>query len=122
MLCFAGGIGITPFITFGKEIAYLRSPKKMHLVYCASKKEDFLFVDEFAEITQTAPSITLRYRETALEGRLTQEEIAGLLQTVCDPDIYICGSQSFVSAVSRMLQSLNYSNNKIFTEQFVHAG
>ncbi len=122
VLCFAGGIGITPFITYMKDLTENHLDKRMHLLYCALTKNDFIFTNEFSEITQANPSITVTYRGTNEHGLITEKEITDIVKSFQEPDIYICGPEGFVNLISSALKDIRYDQNKIHTEKFVFAG
>lgn len=122
ILCFAGGIGITPFVTFAKALVQNYSNKRMHLLYSALTKSDFIETDEFNEITKKIPSFTVTYRASNIDGLLTEDEIIKLVNSFDEPDVYICGPEGFTSLIDNTLKKIQYNPNKIHIEQFVHAG
>lgn len=121
-ICFAGGIGITPFIIFAKELVAAKSNKKIHILYCALSKADFIFTDEFNALAQINPSLTISYRSTEESGLLSDDEIVNLIKSYPDPDIYICGPEGFMKLVSNTLNHISYPQDKIHIEQFFYAG
>jgi len=118
ILCFAGGIGITPFITYAKFLKKNNPSKKMHILYSASDKKNFVFSDEFSLLEQTLPSFTVSYDET----KISDEKIMGLVDSFSNPDIYICGPEGYCKNILAALKKNQYSQNKIHLEEFVHAG
>ncbi len=123
ILCFAGGIGITPFITFAKAFAFQnRKSDKMHILYSALNELDFIFKDEFSSIAQSTPSFSVRYRATDKEGLLSEKEIIKVVDSFNRPDIYICGPEGFIKLVQDALLSIRYDAKKIKIDQYVHAG
>ncbi len=121
-VCFAGGIGITPFITFAKSLSLIQSRKRMHILYSALTKDDFILTDEFDEIARLTPFFTITYRATNVSGLLTKEEIIKAVQELNEPDVYICGPEGFVQLIQKTLQEIHYKNSKIHVEEFSHAG
>jgi len=121
-ICFAGGVGITPFISYAKSLAASNSNKKLHILYCASKKNDFLFVDEFSEISRSKESITITYRAGETHGRLTKNDVINLIRSMHESAVYICGPEGFVDMVNQALEEIKYDANKIHIEKFLHAG
>lgn len=120
-LCFAGGIGVTPFITYIKDLAAKKSKKRLHIVYCAPTDKDFVLTDEFDAITHNLTNLTITYRSDT-NGFLTDKEIINIVQSLKEPDIYICGPEGFERFISKTLNTINYNKSKIHSEQFVHAG
>ncbi|MBX3709970.1 MAG: cyclic nucleotide-binding domain-containing protein [Gammaproteobacteria bacterium] len=119
-LCFAGGIGITPFFAFAEYLSQIKTSKKLNIIYCASFNENFIFKDEFNEIIENNPNINIEYRESKTEGRLTKDVILKYVKKYIDSDIYICGSEGFVEFVRDVLISNNCNKTKIFFEKFLY--
>lgn len=121
-ICFAGGIGITPFIAFIETLKASSNNKRLHLLYCAVNKSDFVFTDELDEAVKKMPSISITYHEDNKDGFLKPDEIVNLVKSFQDPDIYICGPAGFKNLLSKTLNEINYNKNKIHIEEFSHAG
>lgn len=119
-ICFAGGIGITPFLAYVKELESTKNNKRIHILYCALTKDDFIFVDEFNATCKTTPTITISYRSTDQCGLLSESEITNLIASFNEPDIYICGPEGFEKLIRKALQYIHYDQNKIHVEQFIH--
>lgn len=118
-LCFAGGIGITPFAV---QIKHLHTQKRIHILYCALKQSDFVFLDEFNEITRALPSVTVDFRSNEQAGMLSEPEIINLVQKFSNEEIYICGPEGFEKFISSTLDHIHFDKNKIHVEKFTHAG
>lgn len=114
-LCFAGGIGVTPFISFAKENS---SVKRLHIVYSALTAKDFVFKEEFELVAKSKPHFSIEYKE----GLITDEVIVNTLQLLGEPDIYICGPLGYIEAVKQVLEKVKYPLQKIHIEAFVRAG
>jgi len=122
VLCFAGGIGITPFVTFSRFIEKNNLNQRMHLVYTALTQDDFICTDLFDKITKENPAFTVEYRATHSEGYFTEEEIIKRIHLLGQPDIYICGPTPFLRLLQDTLDKIRYPQDKIYIEKFVHAG
>ncbi len=121
-VCFAEGIGITPFITFAKALAYRKGTKRLHIVYSAPQEENFLFTSEFKDVMAKMPTCTIYYKETQRDGSLTDEEIRTIVSAYPNADVYLCGQQGFVDFVEKSLHKIPCNPNKIHSEKIVHAG
>ncbi len=117
-ICFAEGIGITPFISFAKELSELKIHKRLHIQYCVEQWEEFIFMDEFDEICQNNRAVTVSYYETNQKGLITEEHIKKLIFSVKDPEIYICGSAHYEAFITSTLRKIDFDQNKIFIEKF----
>ncbi len=122
ILCFGGGIGITPFITFAKYLAEHASQKKIYVIYFASERSDFILADEFDLLTKNHSNIKITYYDTATKGRITQKNIIDVIQAYDKPEVYICGSKTFEKLIHDALKSIQYKEDKIHVELFLHAG
>lgn len=122
ILCFAGGIGITPFITFARFISTNKTNQRMHLVYTALTPQDFICQDVFNQISKEDQSFTIEYRATNVEGYLTEKDIVEKVRLLGNPDVYICGPEPFLQLIQHSLDNIQYDKNKIHAEIFVHAG
>lgn len=121
-ICFAGGIGITPFISFAKAFLEQKSPRKVHIVYSARQNQDFIFMDEFQEAMTESPNISLHTHLTSKQGRLTNENIVEMVQELGQPDVYICGPEGYEKHIVKALEQINYNKNKVHVEQFTFVG
>lgn len=122
IVCFAGGVGITPFLPFAQSLQRNNSTQRMHIVYSALTQDDFIFIDEFEELCKSMPNLTIEKWSSNEKGLLQPEKITEIIQNFNDPDIYICGPAGFVSVIKKTLKQENYPSTKIHTEKFVHAG
>ena len=121
ILCIAGGIGITPFITFAKMLQKQQNQRRMHLIYIAPTKNDHLFIDEFTDITNTTPSITITLWEKRISGVLPEEKISEAIKNIDDGEIYICGPEGFETSIVNSLNKLKFDQDKIHIEKFMYA-
>jgi len=121
VVCFAGGIGVTPFTTFAKALVESQPNRYMHVIYIVKKKEDFIFLDEFASIKQKMPGFKLTLCEKSNDTPITENEIAEFLRDYKDADVYICGPDGFEKCVLQSLQNINYQQDKIHLEKFTSA-
>lgn len=121
-ICFAGGVGITPFLPYAQTLQKHHSSQRLHIVYSASTPKDFIFIDEFEDICRATNNITLQKWSTSEMGLLQSEKIKEIIKDFNIPDIYICGPDGFVSVIKKTLREEDYPIGKIHTEKFVHAG
>lgn len=121
-LCFAGGIGVTPFVAYAKALVENHLNKKIVIVYCANNREDLVFRREFDEFAREDPFIKLLYWQSDLKGFLTEKDIMLFVNMFAEPDIYICGHPGFQNLICQVLQNQHYRHDKIQIEQFTYAG
>lgn len=121
-VCFAYGIGITPFITFAKILAEKESNTRLHILYSAVTKNEFILVDEFDALIKLTPTLTITYHSIDIAGALSVADVIKVVKSFHEPDIYVCGSVHFIDFIQRSLKAIEYDANKIHIEQFFHAG
>lgn len=120
-LCFAGGVGVSPFFGFAQYLDQNRIPKRVHLLYCALSSSDFIRADELQQISSRLPSLTIAYKPEDKEGMLTEGEIVRHAKALGEPDVYICGPEPFVNLIAHSLKKASYPEGKIHYETFHHA-
>ncbi|MCE5317796.1 MAG: cyclic nucleotide-binding domain-containing protein [Parachlamydia sp.] len=120
-ICFAGGVGIAPFLSFAQFLDQNRIAKRVHLLYCALNSNDFIRKDELQQISSRLPSLTLAYKPEDREGMLTESEIVQHVKALGEPDVYICGPEAFVNLIAQSLKKANYPEEKVRFETFHHA-
>lgn len=113
-LCFAEGMGITPFICFVKTADKNKSHQRIHIHYSESKKKNFVFAEEFNKIK--LPSFSITHSEKSIK----EHEIEQVVHLFLNPEIYICGSEKFVNFVSSILVNKGYNPSKIHYEKYVY--
>ncbi len=121
VICFAGGIGITPFITFAKALMKSQSQRAMHLVYIAPSVEEFIFLDELEELKKAMPTFKLTLWERNKSGYLTDENVSSFVKGYKGANIFICGPEGFESSLIKTLENIDFRSDKIFVEKFTYA-
>lgn len=122
MLCFAGGVGITPFIDFIRELEHDHSSCTLYLVYCVSNESSITFPQDVIEYLNNAKSVQLEIWNADTQGKIDPKTIENKVLTFKPRDIYICGSETFEKTIHEQLNRMNFSKNHIFSEKFVPAG
>lgn len=91
-------------------------------MYYAREQKDFIFKEEFNEILSKMPSITIEYIITKPQEKFNEERVINTLQSQNTRDVYICGPEGFKVAIIKALKSINFAQDKIHIEEFLHAG
>lgn len=120
-ICFAGGVGISPFLGFAQFLDQNQIAKRVQLLYCALSSSDFIRTDELEQISSRLPSLTLAYKPEDSKGMLTEGEIIQHVKALGEPDVYICGPEAFVNLIAQSLKKVNYPEEKVHFETFHHA-
>ncbi len=110
----AGGIGITPFRSIIRELANQSQKIPITLVY-ANRDDQFVFKDEFDEISGTHPEFTVHYLPNQ------QLDVATIEKTVPDfreQVLYLSGPELMVEAVGDALRAAGHSDKKLKQDFF----
>lgn len=119
---FAGGIGITPAISF--VLSLIESKTNAHLLidYSFQKLEDGAFHDLLEKITRKYPEyLSYQYRITDQDGLLQESQVEQILQQDPQRHFYICGPAGFQKMIHATLRRNSIPEERIHIEVFVHA-
>jgi len=114
----AGGIGLTPFLSFVRDMAG-NLQHDIDLYYTVRHKEEAIFVDELEAGAKNNPRLKLHIRYSATDGSLNIDDIvrdAG--GTVADHHLYMCGPLPMVQAFEQKFLALGMPANSIHYEEF----
>ena len=119
ILFFAGGIGITPALGFLRAACLSDDVRARVLLDISVRTEDRLILSEVIERAQASlRDFRCRRRVTSVDGRITRENLVGVLREYSDPRIYICGPRSFELGLTGLLAAAGVPESSIFVEQF----
>jgi predicted ferric reductase len=123
LVCIAGGVGITPFMSIVKQRAQQKSTQPVHLIYASKTVQDMIFFNELEQLTQHMPlkityilseetTVPSPYRSGRIDTRLLNEHL--------NPDAayYICGPQSLRTSVMTALKKLGIPHRAMHYENF----
>ncbi|MCG2787595.1 MAG: hypothetical protein L6461_21120 [Anaerolineae bacterium] len=112
----AGGIGITPFLSF---IRNSKLEREIDFYYTVRTRQEALFLDEIEAAAQGNPRFRAFVRFSLESGSLTGDEIvknAG--ENFRDRDVYMCGPLGMLNAYSEKFQALGLAAEQIHFEEF----
>lgn len=126
---FAGGIGITPFMSMMRYAHALRLQNKMHLVYSCRSQNDIPYFAELVELLQHNPNLRITFtisegsteRLKGLEvvvGRIDNSRFESLGFSYATQTYMMCGPSGFVHAMQGLLKAHGVPHNRIFNESF----
>lgn len=95
----AGGIGITPFLSWMRAGV---PGRRVDLFYVVRRAEDALFRSEI----EGCPGLRLHLVVTAETGRLTAERIAAAVGELRDVEVYLCGPEPMTGGLAAGLRGL----------------
>jgi ferredoxin-NADP reductase len=127
VLLLGGGSGVVPLMSMLRHRRRTAPELPMRLVYSARTAAEVLFADELREdavvaLTREAPiasaAATEHYR--VRRGRIDAALIAG--EAFDSGLAFVCGSDPFVEAATRLLLEAGYGASRIRTERFGPTG
>lgn len=114
----AGGIGITPFLSFLRD---LKADLSHHVdfYYTVRHEDEAIFADEIHEIAKQNPKLKANIRFSSVHGSLTVDEIvknAG--GDVSEHHVYMCGPLPMVQAFEKKFVEAGVPKDNIHYEEF----
>jgi predicted ferric reductase len=114
----AGGIGLTPFLSFLRDMKG-DLDRDIDFYYTVRSKEEALFVNEIEAAAKANPRFKPHIRFSTVDGSLTMDHI---LQNaggdVKDRHVYMCGPLPMVQAFEAKFLALGVPRERIHYEEF----
>jgi len=114
----AGGIGLTPFLSFIRDMDGTLD-HDIDFYYTVRHKEEALFLDEIEAAAKKNPRLKARIRFSSTDGSLKMDDIvrnAG--GSVHDHHVYMCGPLPMVQAFKKKFLALGLPAGNIHYEEF----
>jgi nitric-oxide synthase, bacterial len=122
VVCLVGGIGVTPALAMARTLAVQPRPFRLHVHYSASEEKDLACLDELLALQRDNPRISVETRVTRKQGRFGPDQVRELADRFPDALYFLCGSPSYMSAVSAHLRECGVSDERVRIEIFTVAG
>ena len=123
-----GGIGITPFRSMAKYATDNGLTHKITLLYSSKTAEDIVYKDEWKDLQESNPNLTVVYTVTRPQdinpqwngriGRIDQEFIRENVKELDKAIFYICGPPDLIKSLSGLLRDLKVEPQRIRVESF----
>ena len=114
----AGGIGITPFLSFLRDLK-TDLAHEVHFYYTVRHPEEAVFAEEIEAIAKKHPRLKANIRFSSQHGSLTVDEIAqnagGNLST---HHVYMCGPLPMVQAFEKKFIEAGVPRDNVHYEEF----
>ena len=126
----AGGIGITPFLSYLETVAAVGTAPRIHLVYANRHSAVHAYGDRIKALQEAIPSLGMVniYNEPASDDVLgvdydksgfvgADDILLAEFETV--PQVYLCGPPPMMSAVEDALAARGHPPERVYKEVFV---
>ena len=123
-LFIAGGTGIAPIRAMIQEARLRGQQGQMRLLYSAKTADDFAYLPELDELARSGLDLRLHVTRqvpdgrapVAATGRITAAQLAPIIddRQLC----FVCGPESMVADVPRMLVDLGVDKTKVRIEEW----
>jgi ferredoxin-NADP reductase len=121
----AGGCGITPFISFLRDITEKMVPLNIWLIYGALTEKDILFRNELEDMRSRRGNLKIRYILSEPEpdwtgacGFITKDMISSDIGYLNDKYYYIVGNRAMYGFIQQELNALGIPRHKTYFEAF----
>ena len=118
----AGGIGITPALAIARSLDALPGVWTLLVDHSVSTADAALFRDEFEALARRYGRLIFRQRVTRREGRIARGDVEAYVARYPSAEFRICGSDSFVNAVTAFLGEAEVLAGNIEVERFTPWG
>lgn len=122
-LLVAGGIGVTPFLSFINGCKDWDFKGHVRLLWSVSTPEDAIYAQEMEEISSLNELFDYEVWISSINGRVTTSDIISLFaiekeKLKDDIDIFICGPIDFMYGTSKGFENMGLHASKIHLEEF----
>ncbi|MFI7545063.1 hypothetical protein [Actinoplanes sp. NPDC049599] len=113
----AGGIGITPFLSWLRALDQQSGPAQVDLFYSAQGKAPF--ADEITALAEAHPGLRVHLHDTTTSGYLTADAVLDTVDT--DPgrlSVFLCGPAQMVDSFVRRFRRAGVRSRNLHREHF----
>jgi len=108
----AGGIGITPFLSLGRDLY----TNRVKLFWCVNDRSEAVYEEELKAIAFDNPKFEFTIWESKESGHLTAEDLG--LEGSVDKGFLICGPKSLKDNMIKQLKTKGIKSGNIYDEEF----
>ncbi len=119
----AGGIGITPFISFVSDIdKNLLKNKKIHLVYCVNNEKEAVYLDILQQKKEELDNFDFSLYESDRNGLINANKIMKITRSsakdIQNSEIFICAPPVMIKSLKKQFKKLGFNNEQFISEEF----
>jgi predicted ferric reductase len=115
----AGGIGVTPFVSFAEHILKRDTlPFTIDFFYSARSDADGVYKELFAKLANKFPSFTFHFMPSDTKGYLSGEVLLAQIKDLHKRNLFMCGPPGLMTALSGQLAVLKVPESNIHSERF----
>lgn len=115
----AGGVGVTPFVSFAKHILTQKDfSYDIEFYYSVRTKDDLAFHELFMSVASQYPSFKYHPMPSDTDGYITGDLLVNKVPGIITRDIFICGPPPMMNALTGSLVSLGINHKHIHSELF----
>lgn len=114
----AGGIGITPFLSFADSLT-AQDSRRIELVYCLRDADEALGLDRLRAAEGRCPGFQLTLHASATDGRLSAERLVQIVDMPINAaGLWFCGPAPMRLAMLRDLKQMGQRPASLHYEEF----
>jgi predicted ferric reductase len=114
----AGGIGITPFLTFADSLE-VENKRKIVLIYCVGKPEEVVGLDRLRTAEARTQGFKLHLHVSETDGRLDAKKIVGISDfEMTNAGLWFCGPAPMRVGLIDDLKGMGKMPTSVHFEQF----
>ena len=114
----AGGIGITPFTSWMRDMGE-SAKQKIDFFYTVRSDSDVVYFDEFNEAAEKHPNLNAHLTISNNDGRLTADKIAEKCGgSIANRSVYLCGPARMTESLADAFKKMGVSADNIHFEEF----
>jgi predicted ferric reductase len=113
-----GGIGITPFVSFAKDLMEKKIQINVTLFYCARNRDEAIYLDFFKNMEAQSSHFAVIPFYSSQHGHIDTEYIRRRVENFPENDFFICAPPRMIKELKDDLMAEGIGQDKIHSEEF----
>ncbi len=115
----AGGIGVTPFVSFAKDLVKKKTKGlKITLFYCVKNKEESVYLTLLKDLENKIDGFFVIPFYSRINGHINSSKIKQNINNLSDNDFFICAPPTMIQSLRVDLEDNNIHRLRIHSEEF----